>query len=470
MKSNSCFVPLSQIVKVKGGKRLPKGSNLQDKPNTHPYIRVRDMGSRYIPEEGLLYVPDDVFPGIKRYIVEKNDVIISIVGTIGLVSVIQKKYHKASLTENCAKLIGLNESDSLYLYYYLTSEFGQQKIKELTVGAVQPKLPLYNIEKIQIPWPDSSIRENIVSNISILDDKIANNNHINQTLEEIAQALFKSWFVDFEPVLAKIQAIEEGTDPQLAAMAAISGKTEEQLQQLSKEKYIELAATANLFPDELVESELGLIPKGWKVLPIGELANNESRKFDFRNKDKVVFLNTGDVLNGRILHNSYSIPNTLPGQAKKAIKKDDILFSEIRPINRRFAYVKADLKDHVVSTKFMIIKSNGKLHPRIVFMNLKRDETIEEFNLLAESRSGTFPQITFDTIKHISWIVPSSQVQESFVNILLSIVRKQDMNELESQALISLRNSLLPKLLSGEFELADVPIAAKPDKIIQHSL
>jgi len=80
-------IPLGEIVKIKGGKRLPKGCTLQTKPNKHPYIRVRDMGKRFIPHNGLEYVPDDVFLKIKRYIVEENDVIISIVGSIGFISV-----------------------------------------------------------------------------------------------------------------------------------------------------------------------------------------------------------------------------------------------------------------------------------------------------------------------------------------------------------------------------------------------
>ncbi|TOB54547.1 restriction endonuclease subunit S, partial [Vibrio parahaemolyticus] len=85
------YKTLGELVKIKGGKRLPKGAQLQSEPNSHPYIRVRDMGDKYIPENGLEYVPDDVFPSISRYIVKTNDVIISIVGTIGLVSIIDER-------------------------------------------------------------------------------------------------------------------------------------------------------------------------------------------------------------------------------------------------------------------------------------------------------------------------------------------------------------------------------------------
>ena len=117
------------------------------------------MGERYLPRNGLEYVPDNVFPSISRYIVNTNDLILSIVGTVGLVSIVDEYFNNASLTENCVKLTGLDEKDAKYLYYYLLSQYGKEEIKARTVGAVQPKLPLYNIEKIQIRWFDKLIRE-----------------------------------------------------------------------------------------------------------------------------------------------------------------------------------------------------------------------------------------------------------------------------------------------------------------------
>lgn len=135
MSADIDIIPLASVVSIKGGKRLPKGHSLQPEQNEHPYIRVRDMGHRYIPAEGLEYVPDEVFPKIQRYIVQEDDVIISIVGTIGLVSIIDSRFHLASQTENAAKLTGLDSIDAHYLYYYLSSHLGQAEIYKGTVGA-----------------------------------------------------------------------------------------------------------------------------------------------------------------------------------------------------------------------------------------------------------------------------------------------------------------------------------------------
>ena len=121
MTSNPPQIPLAEIVTIKGGKRLPAGKNLQSTPSKHPYIRVRDIDQRGLPREGIEYVPDDVFPSISRYIVQKNDVVLSIVGTVGALSIVDGFYDYASLTENCVKLTGLDYHDALYLYYYLSS-------------------------------------------------------------------------------------------------------------------------------------------------------------------------------------------------------------------------------------------------------------------------------------------------------------------------------------------------------------
>jgi len=127
--------------------------------------------------------------------------------------------------------------------------------------------------KMKITLPTISTQQSIACVLGNLDDKIHLNQQINQTLEQMAQAMFKSWFVDFEPVKAKIAADKAGRDPERAAMCALSGKTESQLDQLPQAKQKQLAQTATLFPDAMVESELGMIPQGWKIEPFTVIAS-----------------------------------------------------------------------------------------------------------------------------------------------------------------------------------------------------
>ena len=181
---------------VKGGKRLPKGISLQTTPNTHPYIRIRDMGKSRVLELDTTYeyVDDVTQKSIARYVVDEGDILLSIVGTIGLVGIVGKSLHQANQTENCVKLVNLNGIDPLFLYYFLLSPKGQEEIKRGTVGAVQAKLPIKNIENIEISLPPLEEQRRIAGILGAIDDKIENNRRINTNLELQAQALFDEIF------------------------------------------------------------------------------------------------------------------------------------------------------------------------------------------------------------------------------------------------------------------------------------
>ena len=146
-------VNLGEIADVKGGKRLPKGVNLIDIPNTHPYIRVRDLNNVLFASltPDYAYVDEETQKSISRYIVSTGDVLISIVGTIGLTAIVDSTLDKANLTENCVKVTNLKHITPEYLLLYLRSQLGREAITKGTVGAVQQKLPIKNIQAIPIP-------------------------------------------------------------------------------------------------------------------------------------------------------------------------------------------------------------------------------------------------------------------------------------------------------------------------------
>ena len=189
---------LGDVAIIKGGKRLPKGINLISTPNNHPYIRVRDLGFNKTLEliSSYEYVDDETQKLISKYIVNTGDIIISIVGTIGLIGIVGKTLNNANLTENCVKVIDILSIEKEYLYYFLISASGQAEIKKGIVGAVQLKLPIKNIQDIIIKAPNLLLQRKISNILSSLDDKIELNRRINENLEQQAQALFKSWFVD----------------------------------------------------------------------------------------------------------------------------------------------------------------------------------------------------------------------------------------------------------------------------------
>ena len=220
MKSSWTVRKIKEFAEVKGGKRLPKGKQLIDTPNSHPYIRIRDLGLDKVIQlnSDMQYVDDETQQSISRYIVNSGDILISVVGTIGLVAIVGDSLDGANQTENCDKIINIKEVLPEYLYYYLISNFGQDEIKKGTVGAVQPKLPLKNVLDISVRYPSVEEQRKIVSVLSDIDSKIELNKKINKNLQAQAQAIYTSLFIsNSNPqwkmgVLSDIIAVKYGKD------------------------------------------------------------------------------------------------------------------------------------------------------------------------------------------------------------------------------------------------------------------
>lgn len=194
----------------------------------------------------------------------------------------------------------------------------------------------------------------------------------------------------------------------------------------------------------------------WATVQVGEIADSISVTHS-RTKEKLVFLNTSDVLLGKVLHQTYSDVCNWPGQAKKSIRRDDILLSEIRPANGRWAYIDFDPTDFVVSTKLMVIRKKvDHVFPRFLYHFLTSAQTIEWLQHLAESRSGTFPQITFDQVAELQINLPPRGDQEAIARFLDCIDGKIELNRKQSETLEAMARTLF-KAWFVDFE----PVRAK---------
>ena len=178
---------------------------------------------------------------------------------------------------------------------------------------------------------------------------------------------------------------------------------------------------------------------GTIYMPVGEACSSISDTYREK-KNMVTLINTSDVLEGRVL-NHERVPNSnLKGQFKKTFQRDDILYSEIRPQNRRFAYVDFSPIDYIASTKLMVIRAKKDVvSSKYLYYFLKNTSTVAELQLLAETRSGTFPQITFSEVANLTIPVPSLAVQEVIVQTMQCLEDKITCNEqindnLEQQA------------------------------------
>lgn len=299
-------------------------------------------------------------------------------------------------------ILDKNKVDNHFFYYLLKKNV--EYLKSLGTGTTFAEVSSSKLKTIEFTFPPIEEQRRIAEILSALDEKIELNLEMNRTLERIAQATFKHWFVDFQ----------------------FPG-----------------------FDGELVDG----LPKGWKKVRLEDLVDTISATHKFPD-DKIIFLNTSDISEGQVLRSDYSVVKTLPGQAKKSIKKDDILYSEIRPINKRFAYVDFDADDYVVSTKLMVLRAKSSVDSIVLYYFLKSEDVIRELQMLAESRSGTFPQITFFHIKNLEMIVPDDKTLELYTSILKSNFKKINSNLRLNQILTQIRNGLLPKLMSGKIRVA----------------
>ena len=326
--------------------------------------------------------------------------------------IIYRQPEKPALLSSIA-ILRCNKDEILpeYLYYLLKTPSFKKDVKDnYGSGSAIPRIILKDFKRMPIRYPALSQQKKIVSVLEAIDKKIQINIKINDNLQQQLATIYKSWYQDFSLV-------------------------------------------AN---EELVETEYGLIPKGWHYAFLGDLCKSISvtHKFD---KEELIFLNTGDIENGRFLHSNFMSVKEMPGQAKKTIAPGDILYSEIRPINRHFAFVNFPSADYVVSTKLMVIRTQSFDSMRL-YHYLTSDSVLAELQLQAESRSGTFPQIRFDNVSRLPILIADKQTEKVFIDLLHTVYAQIEHINRENEKLTELRDNLLPKLMSGEIDVSDIQL------------
>ncbi|MDN3605907.1 restriction endonuclease subunit S [Kaistella yonginensis] len=281
-----------------------------------------------------------------------------------------------------------------------------------TDADVRGGLSLDALKSIEILIPSIEKQRELVKQYHTISDKIKVNEQICEKLETTAQTLYKHWFVDFE------FPNEDG-------------------------KPYKSSGGEMVFNEELAKE----IPEGWEVGDLGNYIESFSKSHTFK-KNKLIFFNTSDILNGEFLHSDYMSVADMPGQAKKSIKKDDILYSEIRPNNRRFALVRFEADDYIVSTKLMVLrKTNNVIGLYRLYYYLISDETIKDFQDSAEGRSGTFPQITFEEDLKYRKFLKANDLVESQIEKIFSVTYRKVYNLKDQNVkLTQFRNLLLSRL------------------------
>ena len=390
------------------GKRLATSKNIKD-------------GQLNLDSAYLISLED--FDGInRRSKVEQWDILISMIGTVGEVCLVDTHAPDFAI-KNVGLLKCKDKVHAKWLYYFFRSSTGKQLVEERKKGTTQQYISLGEIRRLPVSVPSKfSYMTKATEILSVLDDRITLLRETNATLEAIAQALFKSWFVDFDPVHAKAQGIApEGMDE----------------------------ATAALFPDSFEESELGLVPKGWRVKALDEVADYLNglalQKFPPDDDEglpviKIAQLRKGDTVGAdrasRKMKQEYIIQN------------GDVLFSWSGSLEVEvWCGGEGALNQH-------LFKVTSNTYPKW-FYYLWTKYHLESFRQTAASKATTMGHIQRVHLSQAKVIAPSDEFVSSADKYFAPILDRWIANALQVQTLATLRDTLLPRLISGQLRLSD---------------
>ena len=441
---------LRDLVTFSQGIQVPveEQSNIQYS-NMGRFVRIVDYTN---PNEEPRFIENRAL----KYWVDEKDVVMIRYGWAGKVV----RGISGYIANNMFKIIVDNEEllNKEFLYYFLLQEKIYKYLINCNSSTTMPSIKFSDFDSIIINLPSLEKQKTIVKKLNAFEDKIQLNTQINQTLEQIAQALFKSWFVDFYPVRAKVQARSDGLSleqAELAAMQAISGKTPEELTALSQtqpERYAELAETAKAFPCEMVEVDGGEVPKGWELKALSDLGQiicgktpSKSNK-EFYGND-VPFIKIPDM------HNQVFITQTTDNlsvagansQSKKYIPPKSICVSCIATVG----LVSMTSKPSHTNQQINSIIPNDEQTSEFLYLSLKQPSMTKYLKDLASGGSATL-NLNTSTFSKIEIITPSKEIIDIFHNKVYYFFEKTLSNTIENKRLAKIRELLLPRLLNGE--------------------
>ena len=457
--SNWKVMKLSEVATIVGG-GTPSSSKSEYFENGNiPWITPKDLsgynkryiskGERNITELGLKNSSAKLLP--------KNTVLLTSRAPIGYVAIASNEIS----TNQGFKSLVLNDGHIPEFFYYLLKN-NVHILESRATGSTFKEISGQILKDTELSIPTPDIQQKIVDILSPLDDKIELNTQINQTLEQIAQALFKSWFVDFDPVRAKVQALSDGLSleqAELAAMQAISGKTPEELTALSQahpDRYAELAKTAKAFPCEIVEIDGVEVPKEWKQTTLSricEMQNGYAFKSSEWTDTGIPVIKIGSI-QSKILTvegNGFVSEDNLSLRSNFVLNGGDIVIgltgAYVGKVGRMPANKKAMLNQRVA--KFLAKRINeSETFYSFIYMNVIQEEFKNFVDFTAQGSAQ--PNISTKDILKYPLLLANNDVHLVFEKLLKKILDKSIFNSYQNEILSNSRDLLLPRLLDGE--------------------
>ena len=399
-----------------------------------------------------------------KYKLTSGDIIIARTGgSIGVNKLIRNDLE--SVFNNGLARIRVNKNFATpeFIYCVMQSINFKSHINAISSGtAAQPNMKIVDMAKFEFKLPPLNEQKKITETIFAFIDKIQLNTQTNQTLEQIAQALFKSWFVDFDPVHAKVQALSDGLtleQVELAAMQAISGKTPEELTALSQtqpDRYAELAETAKAFPCEMVEVDGVEVPKGWKQTTLSEICEMQNG-YAFKSSEwtdsGIPVIKIGSI-QSKILTvegNGFVSEDNLSLRSNFVLNDGDIAIgltgAYVGKVGRMPANKKAMLNQRVA--KFLAKRINeSETFYSFIYMNVIQEEFKNFVDFTAQGSAQ--PNISTKDILKYPLLLANTEVHLAFEKLLKKTLDKSIFNSYQNEILSNSRDLLLPRLLNGK--------------------
>lgn len=318
----------------------------------------------------------------------------------------------------------IDESVVSVKWLYFRIKHVTAELQQMSVGTATKFLTKKILDAYEVQLPPIEEQEKQAKILWDLQNKLDLNSKTNQTLEEMAEAIFKSWFVDFNPVKAKM-----------------NGEQPEDMD----------AATASLFPEKL-DSETG-IPVGWSQGVIADIAKLNAKSWTKKNHpEQVHYVDLANTKNGVIETVTTYDFNEAPSRARRILNSGDTIVGTVRPGNRSFSFIGDTEQPLTGSTGFAVLSPKEEFWMSFVYLATTNDDTIDEYARLADG--GAYPAIKPIVVADTSCVIPTKEIAQKFWQFTGVMLKKAHQNRLENEELAKLRDTLLPKLLLGELSSA----------------
>lgn len=390
----------------------------------YPIIRVKDMSEGFLKFENPAFVTKEVYEEFsKKHKPKKGDMLFSRVGSYGITTFVDKDV-EFCLGQNTVVMTDYkyNIINNRFMYYMMISDIVKEQIEMLVTGSTQKTISMKSIKSIKIPTPSIEEQEKIANILSSLDDKIQLNNEMNKILEEMAQSIFKRWFVDFE-------FPNEDGEPYKSSGG------------------------------EMVDSELGMIPKGWEVKTIGDLCEVGSSKRIFMKEyvDSGVPFYRGKEIIEKSKGNSVSTELFITKERFEEIKekfgvpnKNDILLTSVGTLG--VAYLVDDEDFYFKDGNLTWFKNfKEEVYRYFIYQWIISSEGKKSIDAI--TIGSTQKALTINALKGMKLVLPSDDMLSLFEGFIKSNISNIRSNNEEKNNLIDIRDSLLPKLMNGEIDI-----------------